>query len=66
MSNAMIADLLEVAARQVRAGDLERAAWRVADAGGRLRADMEALGLSACGLDDLTGLGCRLPCIAAR
>ena len=60
-SPGMIASLLETAARLVRNGELDRAAWRVADAGGRLREALEEDEQSACGLDRRTGLGCELP-----
>jgi hypothetical protein len=57
----LIAGLLETAARLVRNGELDRAAWRLADAGGRLRIALEEQELSASGLDHPTGLGCKLP-----
>lgn len=57
-----ISGLLATATDLVRDGDLERAAWRVADAGLRLRWLLEQAGRKGvCGLDEPTGLRCELP-----
>ena len=61
---AEIVSLLRVAADVLERGngEDERAAWRVADAGLRLRRHLETLGLDhIIGLNSATGLGAVLP-----
>lgn len=56
------AELLETAARLLRTGQAHRAAWRVADAGWLLRAQLEMEGHThLAGLDETTGRGSILP-----
>lgn len=54
--------LLQVAIECIDSGDLDRAAWRIADAGALLRADMQRDGWQdVVGLDVETGRGAKLP-----
>jgi hypothetical protein len=58
-----VIDLMHMAERYIQAGEIECAAWRVADAGGLLREALEALPHEAdlIGLDCPTGRGYVLP-----
>lgn len=61
-----IANLLREAADEIEVGEPDRAAWRVADAGGLLRAQLEEVTRPAsegplAGLEERTGLGYMLP-----
>lgn len=59
---ACIAEVLEDAARCLRVGELEKATWRVADAGLMLRVLCEGQGkANVIGLDCPTGIGAMLP-----
>lgn len=59
--NHMISDLLKLAASMVEKGQLDRAAWRVADAGLMLRLYAEERGYCGQGIDEFTWLGAKLP-----
>ncbi len=58
-----IASLLELAARAIRmhgADRIDSAAWRVADASGLLRREIERAGIASQGVTTPTGRGCLL------
>lgn len=62
MVDGRIFNLLDEATSLVRAGEADRAAWRVADAGALLRENLEIQGrANLAGLDQPTGLGATLP-----
>ena len=58
----VIIHLLEEVKTSLEEGRLNRCAWRLADAGLRLRFALEMDGASGvCGFDSYTGLGAMLP-----
>lgn len=59
--NHLVSDLLKTAALLVEKGEIDRAAWRIADAGLMLRIYAEERGYRGQGIDEFTGLGAKLP-----
>lgn len=57
----IISSMLRTASMLVERGQLDRAAWRVADAGLMLRICAEDRGFKGQGIDEKTGFGSTLP-----